>query len=478
MLFNSYTFICFFVVVYLLYLMLDHRWQNRLLLVASLVFYGWWDPRFLALILFSILLDFVCGLKIHETESARRRRAWLIISLIGNLGLLGFFKYFHFFVDSFVTLTALVGLQAHKSTLNIILPIGISFYTFQTLSYTLDIYRKRMKPTTSFLDFALFVSFFPQLLAGPIERARNLLPQIQKPRVVTPDQLREGVHLVAWGLFKKMLLADNIAPIVNHIFSNADRASTADVVLAVYAFGMQLFCDFSGYSDIARGLGKMMGFNIMINFKFPEFATRPSDFWARWHISLSTWVRDYLFVALGANRKSNLRTAFNVVLVMTVIGLWHGAAWTYVVWGFYFGVLQAGHLLLLNVLPRRRARPAWRERLSFLGNMFLCRNAIIFSMLLFRSEDWGHVHQMGAALFSGFDVLPEFFPLLKWYLIFWVPFRIYEIWQFRNDDPLVVMKQKSWVRFAVYVGIAFWGYLIYIFSASVPVAEEFIYFQF
>lgn len=477
MLFNSYAFLTFFAVVYLLYLVLDLRWQNRLLLVASLVFYGWWDPRFVLLLLFSIVLDYVCGLQIHGTESLRRRRFWLAISLIGNLGLLGFFKYFHFFVDSFAELFGTLGFQVHRPTIRIILPIGISFYTFQTLSYTLDIYRRRMQPTTSFTNFALFVSFFPQLLAGPIERAKNLLPQIEKVRVITPECLREGFYLLAWGLFKKMLVADNVAPIVNHIFAHPEQASTADVILGVYAFSLQLYADFSGYSDIARGLGKLMGFNIMLNFRFPQFALNTADFWSRWHISLSTWIRDYLFVMLGANRRSHPRTIFNLVLVMTVIGLWHGAAWTFVLWGFYFGVLQAGQLLLLYMSPRRRA-PRKSGVISFLFRMFLCRNAVQFSLLLFRSENLAHFMQMVRALFSGFALLPEFFLYLKWYCIIWIPVNLYEIWQYRHDDHLIVLKQEGWVRFLVFAAIVFHGFMIYLFSARIPVAEEFIYFQF
>ena len=478
MLFNSYSFAVFFAVVYLLYLVLGHRWQNRLLLAASLFFYGSWDFRFLALILFSIVLDYICGLKVHQSESVRRRKAWVAVSLIGNLGMLGFFKYFHFFVDSFVELAALVGLEAHRSTLQIILPIGISFYTFQTLSYTLDIYRRRMSPTTDFVNFALFVSFFPQLLAGPIERARNLLPQIEKVRVVTPALIREGVYLVVWGLFKKMMLADNFAPIVNRIFANPSEAATEEVILSLVAFGILLQLDFSGYSDIARGLGKLMGFHIMLNFRFPEFAKRLSEFWARWHISLSTWLRDYLYVVLGSTRSSGLQTARNIVLVMTVIGLWHGAAWTFVVWGFALGVAQAANLLWLKIFPRRRYRTRWAETLSGLGKMAICRHFLILSMLLFRAENWTHVQEMLRALFSGFELMPEFFPILRWYLVLWVPYRLYEIWQYRQDDILLILKQPGWLRMALYLMFVVWSYIIYLFAASVPVAEEFIYFQF
>jgi len=299
MLFNSQVFLIFFVVVYGLYRLLPHRWQNVLLLVSSYFFYGWWDWRFLTLIFLSTVIDYIAGGIIYSAgPNQRRRKAAVVVSMTSNLVILGFFKYFNFFADNLSAVLQYAGLPAFTRHLNIILPVGISFYTFQAMSYALDIYRGHLKPARSFLNFATFVAYFPQLVAGPIERASNLLPQIENPRTITRAGIESGAWLIFWGLFKKCVIADNLAVLVDGVFG-ATGATGATSLLALYAFAFQILCDFSGYSDIARGLARWMGVELMLNFNNPYAALNPKDFWSRWHISLSSWLRDYLYIPLG-----------------------------------------------------------------------------------------------------------------------------------------------------------------------------------
>ena len=339
MLFNSQVFLIFFVVVYGLYRLLPHRWQNVLLLVSSYFFYGWWDWRFLTLIFLSTVIDYIAGGIIYSAgPNQRRRKAAVVVSMTSNLVILGFFKYFNFFADNLSAVLQYAGLPAFTRHLNIILPVGISFYTFQAMSYALDIYRGHLKPARSFLNFATFVAYFPQLVAGPIERASNLLPQIENPRTITRAGIESGAWLIFWGLFKKCVIADNLAVLVDGVFG-ATGATGATSLLALYAFAFQILCDFSGYSDIARGLARWMGVELMLNFNNPYAALNPKDFWSRWHISLSSWLRDYLYIPLGGNRKGRRRTYINLALTMLLGGLWHGAAWTFVTWGAFHGLL-------------------------------------------------------------------------------------------------------------------------------------------
>lgn len=336
MLFTQLTFWVFFAIVAALYVLLPHKAQNRMLLVASYVFYGAWDWRFLSLILLSTGVDYVVGLKIGAEDHQARRKRLLAISLAVNLGMLGVFKYFGFFVSSFEALLAQFGYETDPFVLSIVLPVGISFYTFQTLSYTIDIYRRELEPSRDFLDFALFVAFFPQLVAGPIERARNLLPNIAAPRMLSWDALGRGAVLCLLGLIKKVVIADAIAPSVDAVYASPDP-TRADVILATWLFAIQIYCDFSGYTDIARGVAKMLGFRLMRNFAQPYFAVDPQEFWRRWHISLSTWLRDYLYISLGGNRGGAWTTYRNLMATMALGGLWHGAAWNFVLWGIYQG---------------------------------------------------------------------------------------------------------------------------------------------
>jgi len=351
LLFNSFQFAFFFVPVLALYCLADHKWQNRLLLIAGYLFYGAWDWRFLGLLMLSTCLDFAIGWRIGLAQGSQRR-AWILASIGVNLTILGFFKYFNFFAQSFADLVSLFGLHVSPFALHVVLPVGISFYTFQALSYTINVYRRRMPPASSLLDFALYVSFFPQLVAGPIEKSHNLLPQMQNPRTVTLEGIYEGAYLVFWGLCKKVFVADNIARIVDAIFRGNGDHSGFEYLIGAYAFTWQIYTDFSGYSDIAKGLARMMGFTLMVNFDTPLFARNLIDFWHRWHISLSTWFRDYVFIPLGGSRVSRSRRALNLMIVFLVSGLWHGAASKFIIWGGVHGIAQVALSLHGNTIDR------------------------------------------------------------------------------------------------------------------------------
>lgn len=343
MLFNSLTFVAFFLSVLAVYWMLGKRMQNVFLLLASNVFYGWWDYRFLTLIWISTLVDYLVALRIEASPTVALRRCFLIVSLVTNLGLLATFKYANFFLDSLRESCTYFGWDLSVPMLQIILPVGISFYTFQTLSYTIDVYRGEMKATRNLLDFALFVAYFPQLVAGPIERAAVLLPQVQQPRKLTMRQVEEAAWLLLSGYYLKVVLADNLAPFTERMFETPETVSGFQVWLGVYAAAFQIYGDFAGYSRIARGASKLLGIELMRNFYRPYFAHSPSQFWRRWHISLSTWLRDYLYIALGGNRGSAWLTYRNLLLTMLLGGLWHGAAWHFIAWGAFHGLLLIAH---------------------------------------------------------------------------------------------------------------------------------------
>jgi alginate O-acetyltransferase complex protein AlgI len=351
MLFNSLEFLLFLPIVFVLYWFVfknQLRLQNILLLVASYVFYGWWDWRFLSLIILSTFLDYFVALSLQKTSNTFHRKLLLGLSLFGNLGMLGFFKYYNFFVSSWIAAWSTLGVTMEATTLNIILPVGISFYTFQTLSYTIDVYREEMKPTHNFIDFAAFVTFFPQLVAGPIERASHLLPQFHVKRQFNYENAVLGCKLIVWGMFKKVVVADNCSYFVNKIFDNPEVFSSGELFLGMVFFAFQIYGDFSGYSDIAIGLSKLFGFDLMINFKFPYFSRDIAEFWRRWHISLSTWFRDYIYIPLGGSKGTIGLQIRNVMIIFLVSGFWHGANWTYVVWGLFHALLFLP-LLLFNV---------------------------------------------------------------------------------------------------------------------------------
>jgi len=352
MLFNSFDFLIFLPIVLLVYWLLgakNIKLQNALLLVASYVFYGWWDWRFLSLILASTVVDYVVGIKIDGTEINKIKKRWLFLSVLCNLGLLGVFKYFNFFMDSWITLMNGIGYSAQSPlTLKIILPVGISFYTFQTLSYAIDIYRGKLKPTRDFIAFAAFISFFPQLVAGPIERATNLIPQFLKEREFKTEHITYGFKLMIWGFFLKLVLADRAAIYVNAVYNHVENHEGLSFVAATVLFAFQIYGDFAGYSLIAIGTAKLFGFSLMTNFRRPYFSASVSEFWSRWHISLSTWFRDYLYIPLGGNRVTTSRRFFNLFITFVISGLWHGANWTFVIWGALNGLYLIGEILLFK----------------------------------------------------------------------------------------------------------------------------------
>ena len=349
MVFNSATFAAFFVVVFVAAWLLRGRLALRhaLLLAASYVFYGHWSPKFLLLIVGSTVLDYCLGLAMEATRSPRKRKLYVIASLCGNLGVLGFFKYFNFFTHEAVALLNAMGFAAHEPTLSIALPVGISFYTFQTLSYTIDVYRGKLEVEHSLLRFALFVAFFPQLVAGPIVRASHFLPQLRKAPSLNLEQARSGLYLMFWGLTKKVVIADFLGATLVDAYWGAPGAELAGIggLIAIYAYAFQIYGDFSGYSDMAIGAARLLGYELGPNFDAPYRAMNPSDFWRRWHISLSQWLRDYLYIPLGGNRKGPVRTYINLALTMLLGGLWHGASWMFVIWGAFHGLMLIVHRL-------------------------------------------------------------------------------------------------------------------------------------
>ena len=401
MLFNSWEFALFFLVVFALYNILALRAQNVLLLVASYFFYGWWDWRFLSLLLISTVVDYTAA-RLMEKAPDRRRRLLLIWSVCTNLGILGFFKYFNFFVDSAAGALTAFGLQANLPTLRVILPVGISFYTFQTMGYTIDVYRRRLQPTRDLLTFAVYVSYFPQLVAGPIERAERLLPQLAAPRHITQEKLTSGALLVLVGLTRKVAIADAVAGQVDVAFSAPGSASALILLRAVFLFALQIYGDFAGYTDIARGVSRMLGIELMENFNHPYFATSITAFWRRWHISLSTWLRDYLYIPLGGNRGPRWFVYRNLMITMLLGGLWHGAAWTFVAWGGIHGVA-----LVVDKLRLGRRKPVdppvvktWRDSLRAGAGWLVTMVVVGLAWVFFRAPDFGSAFQALAGIFT------------------------------------------------------------------------------
>jgi alginate O-acetyltransferase complex protein AlgI len=395
MLFNSIDFAIFLPIVFLLYWFVAQKnlkLQNALIVVTSYMFYGWWDWRFLSLILFSTIVDYTVGRKLRTVKKEFKRKVLLWTSIIVNLGFLGFFKYYNFFLENFVDAFSLFGMQIKANSLNIILPVGISFYTFQTISYTIDVYKKKLKPTSEFITFAAFVSFFPQLVAGPIERASNLLPQFKKNRIFDYHQAADGMRQILWGFFKKIVIADNCAIFADQIFNNYTDYSGSTLVLGAIFFAFQIYGDFSGYSDIAIGTARLFGFNLMQNFAFPYFSRDIAEFWRRWHISLSTWFRDYLYIPLGGSRGTNYFKIRNVFIIFLVSGFWHGSNWTFVAWGginaLYFLpiMLMKKNKINTDIVAQGKYFPSVQEILSMLLTFSLTTIAWIF----FRAEDLNH----------------------------------------------------------------------------------------
>lgn len=455
--FNSLQFAAFIIIVFLLYLALKHKWQNRLLLVASCAFYAAWDWRFLGLVFISITTDYLCSLKIHASDDEKIKKRFLILSILINLSILGFFKYFNFFSANLAHLINLFGFTVHPYVLKIILPIGISFYTFKTMSYTIDVYTGKAEPTRSYLDYALFVSFFPLLLAGPIMRAGDLLPQIASKRKLTLDKFYEGSYLIFWGLFQKVFVADNLARwIVDPSFNSAPPYNGVKVLLVLYAFAFQIYCDFAGYSNIARGLGRCLGFDIIINFNLPYFATNPQDFWQRWHISLSTWLRDYLYspISFSLRRWGAWSVAIALLATFFLCGLWHGAAWTFVMWGIYWGVLLILYAMLKPLLGIiKHSKNDMTGKIWFWIKVAGFFQLVCIGWLIFRADSMAQAMQMLHSIIYNFHFARKIgiFGLAASIIIYILLLLSIEIAQFAKKDPLVIFKFPAWLSCALYV---------------------------
>ncbi|MEP5341512.1 MAG: MBOAT family O-acyltransferase [Algibacter sp.] len=432
------------------------------------------------MILLSTIVDYFIGIKICSNENNLNRKKWLWCSVIFNIGLLGFFKYYNFFVDSWIDLFSAFGYSLRSSwTLKVILPVGISFYTFQTMSYSFDIYYKKLKPTKDFLSFATFVSFFPQLVAGPIERASNLLPQISNKRVFNYKQVIEGGKLILWGLFKKVVIADALAPIVDDIFLNYSSYPASTLVLGVFFFSFQIYGDFSGYSDIAIGVAKLFGIELMSNFKFPYFSRNISEFWRRWHISLSTWFRSYLYIPIGGSRGSKLKVIRNVFVIFVISGLWHGANWTFVFWGCIHAIIFIPMILLgkknnykNDVIAENTVLPSFKEFLRVL----LVFSIVTFSWVFFRSESIFEAFSYIKRIILDFSYVnymhPQGFRMLDYYILIFV-FVLYE-YIIRKDERSPFKIKSKVVRFVVYTLVIFGILLFY----DDHIDRSFIYFQF
>lgn len=405
MLFNSIDFAVFLPIVFVLYWFVTQKkltLQNVLIVIASYVFYGMWNWKFLSLIFFSTVVDYTVGIKLSQTENNKKRKALLWTSILVNLGVLMFFKYFNFFAESFSDAFTLFGSTIEPARLNIILPVGISFYTFQTMSYTIDVYRKKLEPTKDFIAFAAFVSFFPQLVAGPIERAAHLLPQFYQKRTFDYVKAVDGMRQIMWGLFKKVVVADNCAEYANYIFNNAADFNGSTLVLGALFFTFQIYGDFSGYSDIAIGTSRLFGFDLMQNFAFPYFSRYIAEFWRRWHISLSTWFRDYLYIPLGGSRGTLGMKVRNTFIIFLVSGFWHGANWTFIAWGF-LNALYFLPLLLTNnnrnhieIVAQGKLLPSLKEGIQMLVTFSL----VVFAWIFFRAENMQHAFNYIAGIFS------------------------------------------------------------------------------
>jgi alginate O-acetyltransferase complex protein AlgI len=472
MLFNSGVFLKFFAGFLLLYWLVRHdlRARNVLIVAASYLFYGWWDYRFLALILFSSVLDYVIGLGIARQSDPRRRKLWLAASIVANLGILGFFKYFDFFATSLASALQKMGLPFQTWTLGIILPVGISFYTFQAMSYTIDVYRGNIPACRTLVNFLAFVSFFPQLVAGPIERASHLLPQFERTLSITRPMLEEGIWLMIWGMFKKVVIADNLDALVNMVYQNTAYSGPL-VVLGTVAFGFQIYCDFSGYSDIARGTARILGFDIMLNFNLPYFASNIREFWQRWHISLSTWLRDYLYVSLGGNRRGQARTYVNLFVTMLLGGLWHGAAWNFVFWGAWHGI----GLIIHRAVGSRAGRTTQDSGATLgwsLPGWLLTMGFVFYGWLLFRAQSFDQIVNMTRSL-AVLAVPPWIDSYVMNLVALLTPLVVVELWQFRARNPLVVAGLPNWAK-ATLQGTLLLAIAFFWERTELP----FIYFQF
>ncbi len=483
MLFNSIEFFVFLPIVYFFYWFVfkkSLKTQNAFILISSYFFYGFWDWRFLSLILLSTVVDYFVGINIHSAKRNKSRKKWLWCSVIFNISLLGFFKYYNFFIDSWVNMFSFFGYHLKSTwTLKVLLPVGISFYTFQTMSYSFDVYYKKLKPTKDFIGFATFVSFFPQLVAGPIERASSLLPQILNKRKFNYDQSVQGLKLILWGLFKKVVIADALAVIVDDIFQNYNTYPASSLILGVVFFSFQIYGDFSGYSDIAIGTAKLFGIELMSNFKFPYFSRNIGEFWRRWHVSLSSWFKSYIYIPLGGSRVSKVKVIRNVFVIFIVSGIWHGANWTFVIWGLFHALVFVPLLLMKknttfknSVIGETSIVPSFKEII----NVFFTFILVTFSWIFFRSESITDAFKYIVKIVADFSYAtyahPSGYRMIDYYILI-ILFVIFE-YIIRKDERAPFKFKSKTIRFIIY-SILIMSMLLFYDSG---VDRSFIYFQF
>jgi alginate O-acetyltransferase complex protein AlgI len=480
MIFNSLEFAIFFPIVFFLYWFVTNRSlkaQNILLLVVSYLFYSFWDWRFLFLLMFSTFLDYFTGLRMHDAKTINWKKFWFWLSIGVNLGFLGMFKYYNFFAESFADLLANFGLHVDIWTLQVILPVGISFYTFHGLSYVVDIYKDRIKPERNFVDYAVFVSFFPLLVAGPIERATHLLPQIQKARVFDYTKAIDGMRQILWGLFKKVVVADGCAEWANMIFNDADAYSGSTLFMGAIFFTFQIYCDFSGYSDIALGTARLFGIELLRNFAFPYFSRDIAEFWRRWHISLSTWFRDYLYIPLGGSKGGTWMKIRNTFIIFIVSGFWHGANWTFIIWG----ALNAVYFLPLMLTNLNRnnleivAQGKWFPNIREIFGMVITFIMAVFGWIFFRAQDVEHAWKFITGIFTKDLWKTPNLPELADLTIFFILFMLVIEWLGRESK--YALEHIDRIRFAP----ARWVFYMVLIVCIIVLSgkeQEFIYFQF
>jgi len=473
MLFNSIDFALFLPIVFTIYWVSNRLnklcVQNLIILIASYVFYGWWDWRFLSLIIISTIIDYFVGLGIFNEKKASKRKLLLFTSVFFNIGFLCFFKYYNFFLDNFISAFSFFGCNINANSLNIILPVGISFYTFQTLSYTIDIYRNKLTPTKNIIDFSAFVSFFPQLVAGPIERASNLLPQFYFRKHFSFEQAKYGILEIIWGLFKKIVIADNLAYFVNIVYSDVESFAGFPLLWASIFFSFQIYCDFSGYSSIAIGIGKLFGFELMTNFKRPYLSSNFKEFWNRWHISLSSWFKDYVYIPLGGNRRKNLRNKLNIYITFIISGFWHGANWTFILWGAVHGFLNS------------TGRTKWKINTPKFIPICIVFFITMLTWIIFRAENIYDLFYIYKNLFQfDFDSIVGVATVSKSNFIFLLIliillFILDVIIEYFNNRPVIKnnLIKNNYLLISIIISLIFCIYSFGIFEH-----QEFIYFQF
>jgi len=478
MVFTSGYFFFFFFLFYLCYLGSQKhlKIQNGILLAASYFFYGFWDYRFLGLILISTFVDYFAAQFIQlnkKNQQDKKAFYWLLLSILVNLSILGFFKYYNFFADSFSELLSIFNIPVAAYTLDIILPVGISFYTFQTMSYSIDVYRGRQQPAKSPLNFALFVSFFPQLMAGPIERAKKLLPQIENIRTISYEGFRDGGWLILWGVFKKVYIADNLAPYVDWGIQKGGAQTSLDIYLVMIAFSFQIYCDFSGYSDMARGLAKLMGFNLRINFNLPFLASNPSELWRRWHITLSNWFRDYVYASLRKLHPSRLMNIVSLMLTMMLAGLWHGADWHFVFWGAAWGITLVIHRLLQPFISTFKKKHALINRYIHWPSVILTFHIWLITLVFFVSPSLKQAFSMIEIMLAHFNSSPSSASDAARLLFYISPVFLIQALQYNQGHLDVLKGQSATLRIAIYASL-----LILLWTNGSQNLNEFIYFQF